>query len=75
MSARNERIGWVPEVTYVGYAERNSARDVAMHKLHIPAVTMPANHLRISLYLPIKERDVQHTPDNTRASPRSQTDR
>jgi hypothetical protein len=37
----------------VGYAERNSAREVAIHKLQIPAVTRPGTHISSRL----RERD------------------
>lgn len=43
---RLKGFGWD---THVGYADKNSARDEAMHKLQIPAVTrpVPRQHCRI----------------------------
>ena len=49
ITVSNDRLkvsGWD---THVGYADKNSARDEAMHKLQIPAVTrpVPRQHCRI----------------------------
>jgi hypothetical protein len=34
-------------LTHVGYADRNSAREAAMHKLHTPAVIRPVGEEKI----------------------------
>lgn len=63
--------------TYVGYADKNSASDAAMHRLQIPAVKRPEVTGLAGSVVRCQNsgRDNAQTPNNTRATTRGQADR